>query len=116
MRRTISMSSFYIRVIYAVAGLRFFGHEIGELGLPESKHEGFDVDDLADLTHGKKTLSGISGAGMLHPLLDYNGHPGSGKSLADPVLDEALNETCSFFTLFGNMTKVGGSDLHLRGV
>ena len=56
-------------------------------------------------------------------LPDYNWSSGEWESLPDTVFDKALKEKCSFFSLFENITNVGGfdfdlgdvSNLHIRG-
>ena len=44
--------------VYALAGFRLFRGEIGEFGLPESKDERLDIDDLANFADSEKEFVG----------------------------------------------------------
>src|SRR5215831_8696717 len=64
----------------------------------------------------KKSLSGISGVGILQPLFDYNRRPREWKSLAYPVLDEALERKVQFLHFIGKHDERRGVDLNLRDI
>src|SRR5579883_1432655 len=53
----------------------------------------------------KNSLSGISGVGILQPLLDYNRRPREWESLANPVLDEALEGKVQLLEFVGKHHK-----------
>src|SRR5438132_1404921 len=113
MRRTISMS-FLLYTRWP--DFDFSGARLGNSVSQKRRTNGSMSTILQTSPMRKKSLSGISGAGMLHPLLDYNRRPRERKSLANPVLNESLERKVKLLHLIRKHDERGRIDLHLRDV